>query len=274
MPLIAFTSPKGGVGKTTLVAQVAAVLARRGHAVLAIDVDPQNALRLHLGRPMREETGFMADLPRRQPWRQALRQTESGVELLAHGIADHRRALELGAALLAQPELLLGPLREMLADPQQVVLVDTAPGASAALSALGPLADLLVVVLLADAASGSLVPQVAAGRQLGRGTLAARMADRSVVVLNQVDMASPLSGAVMDMAVAALGDRLIGAVCRDERVAEALGDKRLLVDEPPGFGGAAEDIPLVADAIAAAARLPPPGRRHSGRAALLDWGFR
>ncbi|PZW40063.1 cellulose synthase operon protein YhjQ [Humitalea rosea] len=274
MPLIAFTSPKGGVGKTTLTAQIAAMLARRGHAVLALDLDPQNALRLHLGRPMREDAGFMVELTRRPAWRQAMQPTASGVQLLAHGAADQRRALELGVALLDHPELLVAPVRDMLADPQQVVLVDTPPGASAALSALAPLADLLVVVLLADAASASLVPQVAGGRQLGRGTLAARMAERSVVVLNQVDLDSPLSRTVMDMSVAALGERLIGAVCRDERVAEALGDKRLLADEAPGFGGAAEDLVLLTDAIAAMARLPPPGRPRGARPALLDWGFR
>ena len=274
MPLIAFTSPKGGVGKTTLTAQVAAMLARRGHAVLALDLDPQNALRLHLGRPMREEAGFMVELARRPDWRRAMQPTASGVQLLPHGAADQRRALELGMALLDHPELLVAPVREMLADPQLVVLLDSPPGASAALSALAPLADLLVVVLLADAASASLVPQVVGGRQLGRGTLAARMAERSVVVLNQVDLDSPLSRDVMDMSVAALGERLIGAVCRDERVAEALGDKRLLADDPPGFGGAAEDLVLLTDAIVSMARLPPPGRPRGARPALLDWGFR
>lgn len=278
MPLIAVTSPKGGVGKTTLVAQVAAVLARRGHAVLALDLDPQNALRLHFGRPLRDEQGFMADLGRRQGWQAAVRDTASGVRMLSYGTVDQRRVLELGAALLGQPDLLAGPVRDMLADPDLVVLVDTPPGASAALSAILPLVDMLVVVLLADAGSGSLLPEVASGRHLGRGTLAARAAGRTAVVLNQVDLDNPLSAMVMDLAVRALGERLIGAVCRDDRVAEALADKAMLADQgasqAAAAGGAIEDLHLLTDAIAERARLVPGVRRRAAYPALFDWGLR
>ncbi|WP_431285733.1 cellulose synthase operon protein YhjQ/BcsQ [Humitalea sp. 24SJ18S-53] len=274
MPLIAVTSPKGGVGKTTLVAQIAAILARRGHAVLAIDLDPQNALRLHLGRPMRDEQGFVADLGRRQGWQTSVRDTASGVRVLPHGTVDQRQALELGLALMNQPELLAGPVRDMLADPAQVVILDTPPGASAALSAVLPLVDLLVVVLLSDAGSGSLMPDVAAGRHFGPGTMAARAAARTAVVLNQVDLDSPLSATVMDLAVQALGDRLLGAICRDDRVAEALAEKRLVADQAAGTGGAVDDINLVTDAIVRRAGLVPSGRRRGVYPALFDWGLR
>ena len=47
MPLICVCSPKGGVGKTTLAANLAWALARAGSKVLALDFDVQNALRLH-----------------------------------------------------------------------------------------------------------------------------------------------------------------------------------------------------------------------------------
>ncbi len=274
MPLIAFSSPKGGVGKTTLVAQVAGVLARKGHVVLTLDLDPQNALRLHLGRPMRDESGFMASLGRSPAWRSALRETPSGAGLLAFGMVDQQRALELGATLLDQPDALAGPVRDMLADPDLVLLVDTPPGASAALSAIVPLIDLLVVVLLADAGSGTLFPEIAAGRHLGRGAPAARVAENAAVVLNQVDFESPLSAAVMELAIESLGDRLIGAVCRDERVAEALAEKRLLVDLGQNAGGAAEDLHLLTEAIIRRARLALPGRRRAHAPTLFDWGMR
>lgn len=57
MPLICVCSPKGGVGKTTLAANLAYSLARTGSKVLALDFDVQNALRLHFGVPLSDERG-------------------------------------------------------------------------------------------------------------------------------------------------------------------------------------------------------------------------
>ncbi len=49
MRRIAVINQKGGVGKTTTTANVAAGLARMGHRVLLFDLDPQSHLSLHLG---------------------------------------------------------------------------------------------------------------------------------------------------------------------------------------------------------------------------------
>lgn len=46
---IAFMNQKGGVGKTTTCANLGAALARAGHRVLLVDLDPQAHLSLHLG---------------------------------------------------------------------------------------------------------------------------------------------------------------------------------------------------------------------------------
>lgn len=278
MPLIAFASPKGGVGKTTLAAHIAALLAQRGHRVLAIDLDPQNALRLQFGLPLREEAGFLSEITRRPSWRQAMVETPAGVRVLPFGTVDPMTVLEVAQALHAAPELLAAPLRDMLADPELVVVVDSPPGPSPAMSAVVPLVDLLVVVLLADAASAAMIPQIVSNRFLGRGRLASRAGERAVVILNQVDLDAPLGAAVFDGAAETLGPRLVGAVCRDEAVAEALADKRMLLDARDG--PAAEDLRAVADAIAARLRLNPPGggggaaRRRGAFSALSEWGLR
>jgi len=49
MRRVAVINQKGGVGKTTTAVNVAAALARAGHRVLVIDLDPQAHLSLHLG---------------------------------------------------------------------------------------------------------------------------------------------------------------------------------------------------------------------------------
>jgi cellulose biosynthesis protein BcsQ len=41
MKTVAFFNNKGGVGKTTLVYHLAAMMAERGQTVLAVDLDPQ-----------------------------------------------------------------------------------------------------------------------------------------------------------------------------------------------------------------------------------------
>ena len=59
MKVITVVSAKGGVGKTTLAANLASVLAARGRRVIALDLDPQNALRL---RPHPYEFAMYFDL--------------------------------------------------------------------------------------------------------------------------------------------------------------------------------------------------------------------
>ncbi|MCY2923923.1 MAG: ParA family protein [Planctomycetota bacterium] len=49
MNVIAVINQKGGVGKTTSVANLGAALAARGHRVCLIDMDPQSHLTLHMG---------------------------------------------------------------------------------------------------------------------------------------------------------------------------------------------------------------------------------
>ena len=57
---IVVASPKGGVGRTTLVAQLASRLSASATRCLAVDLDPQNALSLLLGSPSKWVGGHQA----------------------------------------------------------------------------------------------------------------------------------------------------------------------------------------------------------------------
>src|SRR5205814_5729609 len=51
-PVVSIINYKGGVGKTTLTANIGAELARRGRRVLLVDLDPQASLSFSFYRPV------------------------------------------------------------------------------------------------------------------------------------------------------------------------------------------------------------------------------
>jgi cellulose synthase operon protein YhjQ len=263
MTLVCFVSPKGGVGKTTLAANVANELARRGQRVIALDIDPQNSLRLHFGVSLGDNEGFTRHLAERPDWRDHLRATPSGISLLPYGRSDMAEAIALTVALVEEPSLLQWPIDEMLANPDICVVVDTPPGPSSLLTALLPRTDLVVNVLLVDATSTSLIPSVESS-----SSYATREPGSDVgFILNQFDPRTRLGGVIADAATQHLGDRLLGMVYRDEHVAEAVAARKLLADYAPA-SKANHDIAAISRAVqnrlraASATNRVQPGESH------------
>lgn len=263
MPMICFASPKGGVGKTTLAANVAGCLARAGHRVIVLDLDPQNAVRLHFGMSLHDPAGYVGAVAWQPDWRSALRATRQGVDLLPYGQTDFESAMRLAAHITAHPATLAGPVGEMLAQPDRLIVADTMPGPSAQLSAVLPLADLVVTVLLTDAMSVSLISAVETGRAYGRAPQQSGNARRAYV-LNQLDRRTRLGPSIAEAAARQLGDQLLATIYRDENVAEAGAAQQMVAEYAPASKAAA-DIDELARAVAA--RLPAQ-YAHSVRAAL------
>lgn len=240
-----------------MAANVAAALAQRGFAVTMIDLDPQNALRLHFGIRLQDGAGFAWSLVQpaaMPPWAAFLRQTPWGIGLLPFGEMDAGAALAVADALARHPERFAAILQELLADPRRMVVIDSPPGPSPAMSAALPYVDLLVCVLLADAISAALIPGIEAGRAFGPGTEAGQEGGRIRYVLNQYDADSRLGRATAEAVRPYLGARLLGEVRRDERVAEAAANQCPLPFFAPG-SGAANDIAQIAQGIAGALGL-------------------
>jgi cellulose synthase operon protein YhjQ len=254
MALLCLASPKGGVGKTTLAANLAWEMAGQGVRVVALDLDPQNTLRLHFGISLHDGAGLMPVLRQRGAWQSALRRTASGVWLMPYGQADMTAALADGAILAGG--LLAPVLRDVMADPDTLLIIDTPPGPSAALCAVLPVVDMLVTVLLADATSIALIPAVEQGRAYGTAGAGA-LPRLHGFILNQVNPLSRLSRATSLSIGRHLGGRLLGSISRDESVAEAIASQQPVSLFAPS-SRAAQDLARLTGALAERLRPAPP----------------
>ncbi|HEY4419531.1 MAG TPA: ArsA family ATPase [Pseudonocardia sp.] len=168
MRVVMFTG-KGGVGKTTLAAATAALLARAGRKVLVVSTDPAHslgdALAVELsGEPFELEPGLSA----------AHIDTRALLDGSWTGLRAHLRTLLAGAGvdeLVADELTVLPGVEELLAlgevrraaetGPWEVVVVDC-----------GPTAETLRLLALPEAMSGYLERLFPAHRRAVRGLLA------------------------------------------------------------------------------------------------------
>jgi chromosome partitioning protein len=220
MTMLAVVSAKGGVGKTTLVANLASLYASSGRRVIVLDLDPQNALRLHFGMALENFDGISRATLGHQPWQSVLFDGADGVSVLPYGVVneDDRRAFE--AQLEASP-LLLGQALERAGLGADLILIDTPPGPSTYTRAALLNADFALNVVLADAASYATLPQM----ERLIDAYASPRADFGgcAVVINQVDASRPLTKDVLRVLRSMLGERVFpGVIHQDQAVSEAL----------------------------------------------------
>lgn len=246
MPLVCVCSPKGGVGKTTMAANLAHALARGGSKVLAIDFDVQNALRLHFGVPLADTRGFVAKSGESSDWSQSILTTGGNIFVLPYGEVTEEQRVEFENNLTRDPNFLARGLNTVLNYPGLVIIADFPPGPGPALKAMTALADMHLVVMLADTASLSLLPQIENQKMIGA---ALNQRAGHYFVLNQSDSRRNISRDVTAFMQQRLGDRLMGVVNRDESVAEANASQQSIFDFSP-VSAAAFDIELVAKRMA------------------------
>lgn len=246
MPLVCVCSPKGGVGKTTMAANLAHALARGGSKVLAIDFDVQNALRLHFGVPLADGRGFVAKSAESSDWSQSILTTGGNIFVLPYGDATEAQRVEFEENL-KDPNFLARGLHTVLNYPGLVIIADFPPGPGPALKAMAALADMHLVVMLADTASLSLLPQIENEKMIG-GPL--NHSGGHYFVLNQSDSRRNISRDVTAFMQQRLGDKLIGVVNRDESVAEANASQQSIFDFSP-VSAAAFDIELISKRLSA-----------------------
>jgi len=215
--MILVHSPKGGVGTTTVAAQLALLLARRGRQVTAADLSGQGTLGLCMGgNPGRTSRGDGSDRT----------VVHSGARLLR--IDRDRPAAQLWPEITAQIE------------PEQVLIVDIASSDREMLRLLAPRATIRLCVVAPDPATLATLPQA-----LSEDIPAPEL---PFFVLNRLDDRARIERDVAALLRDLMGERLIGTIRRDEAVREAAGMMETLDRYAPASAALA-DFEALADHI-------------------------
>jgi cellulose synthase operon protein YhjQ len=174
-----------------------------------------------------------------EDWRDVALTSAFDVVCLPYGGVTESERDEFETLLIKEPNWIGEQIKRIGLDNDSVVLIDTPPGPSVYLKQVFACSDLVVVVLLADAASYATVPAMESW--LGEMSVAYPHA-KSVYVLNQVNRSEPLNRDVGDMLSQHLAGRIapIG-IHADEAVAEALAFQQPVMAYDP-HGQASHDL--------------------------------
>jgi cellulose synthase operon protein YhjQ len=241
MQIIAFISGKGGVGKTTLAANVAVALAQRKKKVLLVDLDPQNAQRLHLSMDPDE----IAGLVREGIAPTSVFESPFHVNFIPFGRVTESELEEFEEQLKLNPYWVANGVLALGRDTYDFVVLDTPPGPSVYLQQALKAAHRALVILLADAASFATIAKISS-------LVEEHTADRDdflgmYLLINQMPINSKLAHQVRSALYANYACQLVPvSIHRDQRVSQALAFERPVLQYEPGCK-ASLDIQYVAE---------------------------
>ena len=215
--VVVLVSATGGVGRSTLAAALASGLERQGHPALALDLDPQNALRDHLC-PGFDLPGLGAVSLLNQTWGALPKRGFAGCRVVAFGETDPVQQQSLNRWLGQDLEFLRKRLAGLGLNGQDTVVIDVPAGNTVYLSQALSVADAVLVVVQPDAAS---FRRLAKMDEVLAPYLASESPPQRFYVINQVDAGHAFSQDMAGVFKLRLGDAVLGAVHRDPAFSEA-----------------------------------------------------
>jgi len=245
MFVIAVVSAKGGVGKTTVSANLGAGFAQRGCPTLIIDLDPQNAMQWHLGGLDQNHCqGISALATDSLRLADVAHSGSCGVNFIPYGNGGELKRIRFEQLLEQNAHWLRERLQAARLPADTIVLLDTPPGPSVYLKQAIHAADFLLVVVLADAASYSTLPEMEELIATYGGTAAGRIG--SAYIINQGTQ-KQLAKDVLALFSERLGQRMVPYVISESaEVEEALAYERPVLEYAPD-NNASRTIQLIVD---------------------------
>jgi cellulose synthase operon protein YhjQ len=229
--VLAIVSAKGGVGKTTLTANLAFAL-NINRRVVCLDLDPQNALRLHLGVAVNEIDGVARCSLEGRRWDTAIFQSQGNPEVLPFAMLNESDYEAFTTQLAEQPNWLMHGIQSLNLKDNDYLVIDTPPGRSLYLQQALRAANLALIVIQPDAATYATIPAMES--LLLHYAKSNEYSTESAYLLNNVDSSKALTRDIVDLLRSNFDDRLVPTIVhQDETVRESLASDQLLVDYDP-----------------------------------------
>jgi cellulose synthase operon protein YhjQ len=228
MKTVTVFSMKGGTGRTTVASNLATQLVDRGYRCLLVDADPQNALGLHLGMEVGERFGLARDGLSPRDLASFNQRAGGAVPYLPFGHCSLEDLQAIERAVQQDPLLLTRRMTDLAPPDTDLVIVDAPAGQGRWTPALLRAADLVLVVLHADAVSYATLP--ACEELLGQRGLPGVVG----YLINAMDSRRPLSGDIQASMENMLGDEMLGfTIPDDEALREAVANQLSLLEHAP-----------------------------------------
>lgn len=216
--VVALVSVNGGVGRSTLVTALSSGLQRLGESIVALDLDPQNALRQHFGVD-HELPGLARSSLLNAPWKTILQSGFAGCQMIPFGDTDTQQKENLQRWLTREPKWLAQHLSALELSERHTVIIDTPAGNNVYLHQALSVADVVLVLAQPNAACLGTLDQLDA---LLAPHLDRERPPRCHLVINQLDESSAFSLDMLDAFKLRRGEYPLEVVHRDPAISEGL----------------------------------------------------
>ncbi|MFQ6349603.1 cellulose biosynthesis protein BcsQ [Pseudomonas sp. R11F] len=149
--VVALVSINGGVGRSTLATALSSGLQRHGESVVALDLDPQNALHHHFGVSAALPGIGRTSLEHGQ-WGALQQVSFAGCQVITFGDIDIQQQENLERWLKHEPNWLAQRLASLGLSERQTLIIDTPAGNNVYFHQALSVADVVLLVVHPDAA--------------------------------------------------------------------------------------------------------------------------